>query len=68
MTPVIEHLIDLLVIHEFLNENIHLQSLKLWLTQKSMVVLLTIVVGKELSCKVIITGTNFSSIRSIVVP
>lgn len=55
MTPVIEHLIDLLVIHEFLHKDIHLQSLKLWLAQKGVGILLAVVVSEELPRKVIIT-------------
>lgn len=54
MTPVIEHLMDLLVIHEFLHKNIHLKSLELRLPQKGVWILLAVVVGEEFSREVII--------------
>ena len=68
MTPVIEHLIDLLIIHEFLHKNIHLQSLELRLAQKGMGVFLAVIIGEELSREVIVTGTNFSTVCTVVVP
>ena len=68
MTPVIEHLIDLLVVHEFLHKDIHLQCLELRLAQKGMRILLAVVVGEELPREVIITRTNLSTVRAVVVP
>ena len=68
VTPVVEHLIDLLVIHEFLHKNIHLQRLKLRLPQEGVEILLAVVVGEEFSREVIITGANLSSVRRVVIP
>ena len=68
VTPVVKHLIDLLVIHEFLHKNIHLQRLKLRLPQEGVGILLAVVVGEEFSREVIITGANFSSVRRVVIP
>ena len=68
VTPVVEHLIDLLVIHEFLHKNIHLQRLKLRLPQEGVGILLAVVVGEEFSREVIITGANLSSVRRVVIP
>ena len=68
VTPVVEHLIDLLVIHEFLHKNIHLQRLKLRLPQEGVGILLAVIIGEEFSREVIITGANLSSIRRVVIP
>ena len=67
MAPVIKHLVDLFVIHELFHENIYLQSLKLWLPQKGMGILLAVVVCEEFPRKVIITGTNLSAVGVVVV-
>lgn len=50
ISPVIKHLVDLRITHEFFDEDIHLQSLKLWLPEKGMRILLAVVIGEELSC------------------
>lgn len=68
MTPIIEHLIDLLVVHEFLHKDIHLQSFELRLAQKSVGILLAVIIGEELPREVIVTGTNLSTVCAIVVP
>lgn len=66
--PVVEHFIDLLVIHEFLHENIHFQCLELRFPQKGVGILLTVVVGKKFSREVIIAGTDLTSVRRVVMP
>ena len=68
VTPIVEHLIDLFVVHEFLHKHIHFQCLKLRLTQERMRIFLAVIIRKKFSCEIIVTGTDFSTVGGVVVP
>ena len=56
------------IIEELLDKNIHLQSVELRFTEKSIRVLALVIVSEELLCEVIVTRANFTSVNRVKLP
>ena len=68
VAPFLKQFIDLRIVRELLDEDIHLQCLELRCPQESFRILRPIVVIQELLGQAIVAGTDFATIMDVELP